>query len=297
MRALLLLLLVVLPVSSQQAELRTPNNADRIETYRTIDGYDLRLWIYEPEDHSGSAKAPAIVFFFGGGWRGGSPTQFSPHSRYLASRGMVAIVADYRVLDRQGTKANECVVDAKAAIRWIRAHAADLGIDPDRLAAGGGSAGGHVAASVTTLPEHDTPDADRSISHVPNALALFNPVVMLAPSPGEKRLPVGFEERMGASLESMSPYHHLKEGLPPTIIFHGTDDKLVGIDTVRAFCNKARQVGSRCELNEYEGARHGFFNYRRRGDNSHYVDTVRRMDVFFASLGWLQGKPTLHPVE
>src|SRR5690606_17083148 len=114
------------------------------------------------------------------------------------------------VKSRQGVEAKECVIDAKAAMRWIRAHAAKLGIDPNRLAAAGGSAGGHLAAAVATLPDHDA--ADRSVSTVPNALALFNPVTILASAPGfeayEKRR-AEMEKRFGAGAESMSPYHHL----------------------------------------------------------------------------------------
>ncbi|MBI1356841.1 MAG: alpha/beta hydrolase fold domain-containing protein [Acidobacteria bacterium] len=295
MRALLLLALAALPFASPAAELKTPDDANRIETYRTVDGYELRLWIYEPEGHRPGDKTPAVVFFFGGGWNNGSPTQFATHAKYLASRGMVAMTADYRVNSRQGVEAKECVVDAKAAMRWIRSHSAQLGIDPKRLAAGGGSAGGHLAAALATLPDHDADDADRSISVVPNALALFNPAVLLAPAPGfealEKRR-AELEGRMGASVESMSPYHHIKKGLPPTIIFHGKEDITVPYASVEAFCDKAREVGSRCELVGYEDAAHGFFNYGR-GDNSNYADTLRRTDAFFASLGWLHGAPTL----
>lgn len=289
MRTLLLLAASTLPLLGQAPALEAPQDADRVETYRTVDGYDLRLWIYEPAGHTPADKAPAAVFFFGGGWNGGKPTQFSPHARYLASRGMVAITADYRVKSRQGVQAKECVVDAKAAVRWIREHAGELGVDPDRLAAGGGSAGGHLAAATATLPEHDAPDANRSISAIPNALALFNPALILAPAPGfeayEKRR-AELEQRMGASPESMSPYHHLTKNLPPAIVFHGKEDTTVRYNTAEAFCDKAQELGAPCELVGYDDAGHGFFN-KGRGDGSHYTDTVRRMDAFFVELGWL----------
>ena len=273
--------------------------ASRVETYKSIDGVDLKLWIFEPEGHTANDEAPAIVFFFGGGWRGGSPTQFVEHSKYLASRGMVAMVADYRVASRNQTTANECVKDAKAAIRWVRQNALKLGIDANRIAAGGGSAGGHLAAAVATLPGHDDSGANFYISHIPNALALFNPAVLLAPTEGfeafEKRR-AELTERMGAPLESMSPYHHVESGMPPAVIFHGKADTTVPYPTADAFCKKMQAKGNRCELNGYAQMTHGFFN-RGRNENVPYRSTVRKMDEFFLSLGWLEGAPSIGPSE
>jgi acetyl esterase/lipase len=274
-------------------------DASRVETYKSIDGTDLKLWIFEPKGHAASDKTPAIVFFFGGGWRNGSPTQFVEHSKYLASRGMVAMVADYRVDSRQHVTANKCVEDAKAAMRWVRANALELGIDPNRLAAGGGSAGGHLAAAVATLPGHDGPPVNQDISPVPNAMALFNPAVVLAPAGGFEQYVKSIDnltQRMGAPLESMSPYHHIHAGMPPAIIFHGKADTTVPYATAEAFCRKMQENGNRCELNGYEDMKHGFFNYGR-DDKAPYRSTVRKMDEFFISLGWLEGKPTMQPTE
>ena len=145
----------------------------RAETYKSIDGIDLSLYIFEPDGHKASDRRPAAVFFFGGGWNGGTPQQFEPHCRYLASRGMVAIVADYRVKSRHGTSPFECVKDGKSAIRWIRSHAERLGIDPARIAAGGGSAGGHVAAAAGNLPKLEEDGEDLTVSSVPKRVAAF----------------------------------------------------------------------------------------------------------------------------
>ena len=273
--------------------------ASRVETYKSVDGVDLKLWIFEPKGHSANDERPAVVFFFGGGWRGGTPTQFVEHSKYLASRGMVAMVADYRVASRNQNTANECVKDAKAAVRWIRQNALKLGIDANRVAAGGGSAGGHLAAAIATLPEHDDSAANFYISPVPNALALFNPAVMLAPAPGFEAFEARrkeLTERMGAPMESMSPYHHVTDGLPPTVIFHGKADTTVPYATAEAFCKKMQAKGNQCQLHGYEGMPHGFFNHGRN-ENGPYRSTVRKMDEFFLSLGWLKGEPTMDPTE
>jgi acetyl esterase/lipase len=181
----------------------------------------------------------------------------------------------------------------------VRQNALKLGLDANRIAAGGGSAGGHLAAAVATLPEHDDSAANFYISPVPDALALFNPAVVLAPAPGfdaaVERIE-GLTERMGAPLESMSPYHHVRAGMPPAIIFHGKADTTVPYVTAEGFCRKMREAGNRCELEGYEGMAHGFFNYGRN-ENAPYRSTVRKMDEFFISLGWLTGKPAMQSTE
>ena len=187
------------------------------------------------------------------------------------------------------------MADAKSAIRWVRTHAARLGIDPNRIAAGGGSAGGHLAAATGTLPTLDAPNEDKTISSVPNALVLFNPALVLDELPGLNlegfgtRVP---EERMGTAPKNLSPAHHVKKGTPPAIIFHGKADTTVPYATAEAFARVMKAAGNRCDLVGFEGEPHGFFNFNR-GDNSNYHATLVATDRFLASLGWLQGEPTL----
>jgi len=252
--------------------------------YKKVGETSLSLHVFEPAGHRPTDKPAAIVLFFGGGWNGGSPAQFYPHSEYLASRGMVAISAEYRVKSRHRTTPFDCVADGKSALRFVRKNAARLGIDPDRIAAGGGSAGGHVAAAVATVPGLDT-DTDRSISCRPSALVLYNPVYDNGPKGyGHDRVKDRFRE--------ISPMHNIAKGMPATLVFLGTQDKLIPVATGEAFRDKMREVGSRSELELFEDRRHGFFNHGR-GDGSDYLQTVRSMDVFLASLGHLEGKPTL----
>ena len=294
-------LLLLAAAGSATAQRSYPPEMERTtaEVYRTVGDVELNIYLCNPEGHSAEDKRPAIVFFFGGGWRSGSPQQFLPHCRYLADRGMVAAVADYRVASRHGVTANECVADAKSAVRWLRANADRLGIDPDRIAAGGGSAGGHLAAATATLPGHD-PDPEGP-SPVPNALVLFNPATILAPVDGspmpseeERKRFEALTERLGAPAESMSPYHNLRAGLPPTVLFHGTADTTVAHSTAHDFCLGLRKNKARCDFVSYHDKGHGFFNYGRgEGDekNKMYEDTVFRMDGFLYSLEWLDPKP------
>lgn len=259
----------------------------RAEIYKTVGDTQLSLHIFEPAGPP-QKNRPAIIFFFGGGWTNGSPTQFEQHCRALAARGMVAITADYRVASRQNAKPIDCVADAKSAVRWLRANAARLGLDPHRIAAGGGSAGGHIAAA-TIIPGLDQPGEDTSVSAVPDALVLFNPALVLAPMAGLDLAGFGTRvpaERLGTEPENISPAHHVKRGAPPTIIFHGRADTTVPYATAEAFARVMKAAGNRCELVGYEGQTHGFFNYGR-GDNGNYRATLAATDAFLVSLGYL----------
>ena len=256
------------------------------ETYRKVGETELKVWIFEPAQKSGK-PLPAIVFFFGGGWVGGSPTQFEPQSRHLAGRGMIAIVADYRVKTRQDAKPADCVSDAKACVRWVRANASRLGIDAERIAVGGGSAGGHLAASTATVPGLDDAKDDKSVSCLPNALVLFNPGTVMAPFPGLdlKGFGAGLDKaKFGCEPTEISPLHHVKKGTPPTIIFHGKADTTVPYSTVEKFAEVMKTAGNRCELIGYEGQPHGFFNKAK------YAETLAATDAFLVSLGYLPAK-------
>ncbi len=280
----LAVVLLAAPAAAGQAKGgRGPSG--RPEVYKRVGDVKLRLFVHEPKGHQASDKRPAIVFFFGGGWVGGSPRQFQPHAAYFASRGMVAMTVEYRVRSRHKVAPFECVADAKSAMRWVRANAARLGIDPDRIAASGGSAGGHLAAATAFLDGFDDPADNKGVSPRPNALVLFNPVIDTTKKGyGAKRL--------GDKAQAMSPVHHVKPGAPPAIVFHGTADRTVPHENVARFRDLMKKAGNRCELVSFEGEGHGFFNYGHKG-NKAYVATVRAADRFLASLGYLEGEPTV----
>jgi acetyl esterase/lipase len=274
----------------------------RAEAYKTVDDTKLHLYFYEPKQADQPAAGngrPAIVFFFGGGWQAGSPQQFVRQCQYLASRGMVAIAADYRVASRHQAKVVDCVRDAKSAIRYVRANAERLGIDPKRIVAAGGSAGGHLAAATGTLTGFDEEGEDTSVSSRPDATLLYNPALVLAPVEGvqlnEERLQ-RVAPRLGAEPRELSPYHHIAKGVPPTAIFHGTDDKTVPHASVAAFAKAMQAAGNRCELHSYEGQGHGFFN-SGRGDGKMFIETLADADRFLESLGYVQGEPTIGDAE
>jgi acetyl esterase/lipase len=245
--------------------------------YKTVGTKELKLHVFNPENHSPSDQRPAIVFFFGGGWAGGSPTHFHPQCEYLASRGIVAMSAEYRVKSRDGTTPRECVQDGKSAVRWIRQHANELGIDPDQIIAGGGSAGGHIAAATGTTVWFEEEGEDRSVSSCPDALVLFNPVIDNGPT--------GWRyDTVKDYWEQISPMHNISEKTPPTVIFLGTKDGLIPVATAQEYKRRMEQKGRRCDLHLYEGQTHGFFNYGQEC----YAKTVAEMDRFLVSLGYLK---------
>ena len=281
MKRALLLLSFVLPLAAS-AQLVKLDGAKAIQ-YKQVGDTKLFLHVFNPKDHKASDRRPAIVFFFGGSWNGGTPKQFEPHCRYLASRGMVAITADYRVNSRNKTTPFECVKDGKSAIRWVRANAGKLGVDPKRVAAGGGSAGGHVAAVTGNCPGLEEEGENLKVSSKPDVLVLFNPVYdNSSKGYGHNRVKPRWKE--------ISPMHNIRKGAPPTIVFLGTKDKLIPVSTAQEYEKRLVAVGSRSELHLYEGATHGFFN-KSKGDA--YPDTVIKMDDFLNSLGWLKGEPTI----
>ncbi|MCX7826265.1 MAG: alpha/beta hydrolase [Verrucomicrobiae bacterium] len=299
-------IIALTPLWAQQAASKRPKRSGfeyppqlpgaKVEVYKTVGDVKLNLYIFAPEGHQPDDKRPAIVFFFGGAWTTGSPGQFLHQCEYLASRGMVAMTADYRVASRHQVKLVQCVADAKSAIRWVRANAKRLGVDPDRIAAGGGSAGGHLAGAVGTIEGLDEKGEDTTVSSKPNAMVMFNPALVLAPLQGDgvvgnDRLKLT-EERCGIAPVKISPCHHVRPGAPPAIIFHGMADTTVPYATARAFTEAMKKAGNRCELVGFEGQPHGFFNFGR-GENKYFVETTRKMDLFLASLGWLKGEPTI----
>jgi acetyl esterase/lipase len=243
--------------------------------YKKTPQAELALTTYLPEDWKPEDRRPAIVFFFGGGWTNGKTTQFEPQAKHLAGRGMVAMCADYRVKSRHGVKPDACVEDAKSAIRWVRQHAKELGVDPERIVAAGGSAGGHLAACTGICPGLDAAEEDRKISSKPSALVLFNPALDFSAANLAAR--VGGDEKL---VNALSPTKQLAKDSPPALLLFGTSDPLLAQG--EAFVKRSQELGHHAEMFLAEDVGHGFFN------RAPWLEkTTQRMDEFLVAQGYL----------
>ncbi len=275
-RPLLLALTCLFTLTAYAVEIKGFSPDDSL-VYKTIGDTELKLHIFYPEGHKVTDLRPGIVFFFGGGWNEGSPSQFFPQCEYLASRGMVALSAEYRVRYRNKTTPIECVKDAKSAVRWIRSNAAERGIDPDSILAAGASAGGHIAAATGTIEYFEEEGEDLSVSSRPSALVLFNPVLDVGPT--------GFQhERMKDYWEKISPIHSIHKNTPPTVLLLGTRDNVIPVPAAEEYKRRMEALGLRCDVYLYKDQTHGFFNYGKK----YYEPTIRDMDRFLVSLGYLE---------
>ena len=256
-----------------------PSLPDATEhTYKIVGDVVLRLWVFAPDRATGADARPAAVFFSAAA--GGPVRPRSSRDR----RGRCGTGAWWESSPTTGsrrvtgTRPWHAVADAQDALHWVRSHAAELGIDPKRIAAGGGSAGGHLAAATATLAHPQGPD--HAVTW-PNALLLFNPAVVIADIEGSQRSEAlaGLFER---PLRTMSPYHHVADGHPPTFVVHGKADTVVPVDDAIAYCERVLSMGGDCRLALYDGAGHGFFN--REPD---FESTLEQMLGFLEGLGWL----------
>jgi acetyl esterase/lipase len=187
---------------------------------------------------------------------------------------MVAISVEYRLAKpKAGVTVFDCVKDARSAMRYVRAHAAELGIGPQKIVANGGSAGGHLAAATALLEGVDEAGEDMSVSCVPNALVLYFPVIDTSKE--------GYgNAKIGERWQEISPLHRVKAGVPPTIIFHGTGDTVTPFKGAQAFRDAMLKAGNRCELDVNEGGKHGYLMF----DRALYEDTLRKTEAFLKSL-------------
>jgi len=259
------------------------------KVYKQVQGYDLTVEMFYTEETWRNDRNPTIAFFHGGGWALGDPSEFDEACIRYALKGFITFTFQYRLsvnadgtIPHPGITLVECVKDARSAMRWLREHATELHVDPDRLVACGQSAGGQLALS-TALAGHVNEYTDNlQISPVPNALILYSSNVNTMEAWADRLMGERREE-----IWSISPHHNLKPGLPPTIEFHGEEDSMVPIWVVRHFIDKAEKMGNQIEFEPYEGRKH----YLGDGDDQYgrYYDegVLERTDRFLQDHGFM----------
>lgn len=243
------------------------------ESYKSVGDRELRVHIVSPDGHSANARAPAVVFFHGGGWRRGSPESAFPYAEALAAQGIVTLAVEYRLVD--SVTLDEIIRDASAALRWTRERARRLGVNPGQIIAMGHSAGGHLAASTVTLTRFDEADAYTQASPRPNALVLLAPYAATEETAGEYLPP-------RADVSDYEPRQNLTRRMPPTLIIQGRDDTGVLPAESSAYHDALIAAGADSTLFEMDGVGHGF------RENGAQAAVSERIVQFARDLGFLE---------
>jgi acetyl esterase/lipase len=223
-------------------------------------GRDLRGDVYRPPGRDG--PAPGVLLVHGGSWRTGDRTQLRGYGIMLGRAGYVCVATEYRLLDEAPWPAQ--VHDVKAAIRFMRAESGRLGIDPERIAVEGHSAGGHLVllaagtTGVATLEgEGGNPGVPTSVSA---AIGVYTPTLF---SSAERRrgaitLSALSDVVSDEAATTASPVAHVGPGFPPTMLIHGTADELVPVSASLVMYEALAGAGVPCELHLYAGQAHSF---------------------------------------
>lgn len=274
---------------TQQAALQ---QATKKLIYKTVDGVELEMYVFEPKEPANGKLRPAVLYMHGGGWVGGDPSVCAYESLYLSRQGMVTATIRYRLLgNKKGSfsvakSPADCLADAKSAMRYFRSHAAEFSVDPDRIAASGGSAGGHLASALATIPGFDDPKDDSSVSVKPNALVLLYPAFDLTGGWGSG---AGQCKKAGIDPKTFSPATLADATFPPTIILVGNEDPVSPPASNQAFMQRMKAAGRPIELFTYAGKEHKLFE--RKTDDPHFQSYLLHSSRFFQELGWIAKRP------
>jgi acetyl esterase len=253
---------------------------------------DLKLFSFQSLKKKSGEKTPAVLWIHGGGWTGGTCESFFPLARYTATRGAASFVIQYRLANTNGTvTVSNCVADCKSAVRYLRSHAEELGIDPQRIAVIGESAGGHLAACVGVLGGFDDPADDLKISARPDALILYNPLTKFEGSNFEKLFAAAPDK--SKMMRELSPLLFVRSNLPPTLCVHGLADTVVSPDNSREFAQAMKNSGNRCDIVLLPEIPHAFLIPNYKCSEQTVVDSLLIADKFLTSLGWFSGEPNL----
>lgn len=259
------------PVGDAQRAFSLPDSVrvERDIVYAQYGERKVLLDLYLPKEKP-EKPLPCIVVIHGGGWRNGSKQTFARHAAHLAEQGFAAACIGYRLLPEVEFPAP--VMDCKAAVRWVRANAAKHGIDPDRIGAIGGSAGGHLVAMLGTSHKAVELEGDGGNAGVSSRVQAV--VAMAAPADMSR-----FAERTGLDekiARIVSPVSHLDKEAAPMLLLHGERDNLVPMAQSELLLSKCRGAGVKAELVVMKDGVHAFWN-----QNQWFGDTMDRAVKFF----------------
>jgi acetyl esterase/lipase len=222
----------------------------------------LKLDLYSPKDRT--KPLPAVVFIHGGAWRGGNRQMYHYYCVKFAEHGYVAATISYRLY--QVAPFPAAVEDAKCAVRWMRANAEKLGVDPDRIGIAGGSAGGHLSMMVAYAP--DTPELEGAGGHADVSSRVQAVVNIYGPTDLTTEFARGnsvVSDFLGGKsfddarelYQLASPITHVSKDDPPTLILHGSIDSTVPIEQADLLVAALKKAGVEFDYDRVEGWPHG----------------------------------------
>jgi acetyl esterase/lipase len=246
---------------------RIPKLSEKVEAQLDVEygkGGDkpLLLDLYKPK---GMQKpAPGLIFVHGGSWSGGNRKIYGYYCQHFAEKGYVAATIEYRLSGEAPFPA--AIQDVNCAIRWMRANAAKLGVDPNKIGLAGGSAGGHLvllaAYANTDDPELEGTGGNPGVSsRVQAVVDLYGPVTLRASKTARRSAVLRFmggksTEEAPELYAKASPFNHLTKDAPPTLILHGTVDELVPIAQSDKLAAKLGELGVPYLYDRQEGWHH-----------------------------------------
>lgn len=272
--------------------------------FASPDGHPLRLDVYQPHyspEREPQAKAtspallPAVIVIHGGSWNGGVKSDFVRYDRWLAESGRVVFDVEYR-LANNAQRFPAQIIDVKRAIVWVKSHAAQYHVDPERLALLGRSAGGQLAllAAYTANDPTLQPDSsDAQDTSVRAVISFYGPTDLAwdYTHPGRPDVidtPRVLENYLGGSPASApqayaaaSPIEHVSAQSPPTLLLHGGHDQLVRAENVVRIIPKLTAAGVSVTYLYLPWANHGFdYNFNGWSSQLAQAQIAKFLDTY-----------------
>ncbi|MEO1652322.1 MAG: alpha/beta hydrolase, partial [Bacteroidota bacterium] len=230
-----------------QSRLLKAREDHQIYIYKTVKGYQLEAHIFYPDNFDQKNTYPALAAFHGGGWQAGNASWTFESAQQAAQKGMIGVAVEYRLSNRAELTPKEAMEDSRDLIKWLRAKAQSLRIDPNKIVGKGLSAGGHLISAISVLQEEGN-------QTVPNALVLVSPAIDTSDGYFKSLLGKGKDPKKLSALENLKA--DLK--IPPTLILQGRTDRVTPTSFAQAYKAKMDSLGYICQLTIYEGCGHIF---------------------------------------
>lgn len=257
--------------------------------YKIVDDTELTIHAFTAEKAPEVKPKSAIVFIHGGGWASGEPSVFFAACKRYASMGFTTFSVQYRLAEnKRGDIPSpkltpiECVLDVRSALRWVRGHAPDFNIDPQKIVVGGHSVGGQLTLATALFDSINEADDALSVSPIPNGMLLYSGT----PDTIEAWCDYLLADRR-QQIWTISPAHNVRPGMPPAIAFHGKSDHVVPFWKVRRLGRFMKDADNYFELHAYENREH----YLGKGNDTYAEilddEILEKTDAFLKKFGFL----------